>query len=101
MGKKYAYSWGYRVRQWIKQYKKDEEPKTLQEAIHYFAIKNALEATKEKKEGEDRIRAIKMCYFEKTKTFAGAAIEIGVSERKIYMWCAEFVKDVGEKAGYL
>lgn len=88
------------VMAWIKHFRDDKQPRTLQESVHYYAVKCAINTTLEMEDGADRMRLIEMCYFKKKKSIIGAAMEIGVSERKAYSWCSDFAKIVEEKAGY-
>ncbi len=88
------------VMAWIKHFRDGKQPKTLQEAVHYYAVKCAINDTLEMEDGADRMRLIEMCYLKKNKSIAGAAMEVGVSERTAYRWCESFARVVEEKAGY-
>mgnify|MGYP002518080551 CR=1 FL=1 len=86
---------------WIKHFKSVKQPRTLQEAIHYYAVKSAINDTLTLPDGHERMKIVDMCYFKKAKSFIGAAMEVGVSERTAYRWCDDFVRNVEKKAGYI
>ena len=50
--------------------------------------------------GEDRMKAVQLVYFEDRYTIAGAANKLGYAEMTIRRWLSAFANLAGKYAGY-
>ena len=79
------------------QYKGKE---TFQAKIFQKAIDDALEETKRKPNGAERIYAIDQILFKKRMTYTKASQTMFYHENVIKGWIRDFVKLVGKNAGF-
>jgi len=68
---------------------------TLQARIAEHGIQMAIRETMQHEDAEDRLKFIRMVYFEKTHSFHTAAMECHVSERTAQRWKQDFVYTAG------
>ena len=72
----------------------------IDEQREFDAVRKALEETRKLKDGDDKIRLIRLYYWQRQKlTLKGAGIKVGISERTASRWHSEFVYLVAEKMG--
>lgn len=98
---RYRYFWYGMVLTMIKRYPWIKTGTSEKTKGMVRSIEKAIEDTKVLPDGELRIRAIQMIYFDGTHTIDGAAMEIGACRRTIQKWCSEFVVLVGKYDGYM
>lgn len=65
------------------------------------AIYKAIEETLKSKDGEMKVKAIKMLYFDKTYTAEGVAQNLYISRRTLDYWKSDFIELVGRNMNYL
>ena len=65
------------------------------------AVEAAVEETKQRIDGEERIRLIDLVLWKRTHTLQGAALACYVSERTAQEWHRQFIRLVGQKRGLL
>jgi hypothetical protein len=63
------------------------------------AYNAAVAKTLAMKEGEDRMKLIRMVMIARTHTIAGAALRLYISERTARQWHGDFIRLVGEGLG--
>ena len=63
------------------------------------AVEAALRAIAERADGDARVQLVKMVFFDKTHTLAGAALALHCSERTARRWHTDFLREVGRKFG--
>lgn len=99
--KPYREGWRAFIYSEMKRYRYLQKTKRIApiDAEYRQAIQNCLEDLAEKPDGVLIERFLAMVYFDKTKTFDGAAFEIGVSRRTAQRWVNRFVSDVGKSVG--
>lgn len=104
-GSKYARRkawWGY-VKNFIRKYKflKDMDRKELTETEmrEIDAVKAAVEATRQMKDGELRVRLVEIIFWRRTHTLEGAAMILHISERTAQRWHTEFIRTVAREYG--
>lgn len=78
-----------------------EPPATLQESIAAIAVKKALDATRKKPRGKERLELFDMVYRRRKYNIPGAAIQMNISEGTARDWAREFMYTVAEYAGFL
>lgn len=91
--------WYYTAEAKIRRYYKLKEMDSRQAKIYVDAIENVLDRTRQKPDGDLRVRAVEMLYLKHTHTYEGAAIALHVSPRTVQRWANSFVNDVGIEAG--
>ncbi len=69
--------------------------------IEYSAVHNAIETTKTYRDGEARIKVIKLVYWDRTHRLVGAAMEVHSSEPTVIRWHGEFIRLVAQNFGLL
>lgn len=79
----------------------DEDDTTEQTIRAKEAIERSLEKTRNMKEGEARIKAVRMIYFDKTHNLDGAAMVLHYHWRTVQNWMNDFIRLVGKEAGYM
>lgn len=67
----------------------------------YEAVRRAIEATERCKNGQDKLKIIKLMYWDETHLLKGAAFEIPVSYDTAKIWHRDFLRLVGAFYGYL
>lgn len=67
-----------------------------QEQREYDAVRNAVETTKTRHDGSNRMRMIKMVYWDRSHTLQGAAQVIHASEPTVKRWNGEFIRMVAK-----
>lgn len=67
----------------------------------YDAVRKAINITKRRKNGRDRLKVIEMVYWKQSKTIAGAAMMIPCHQRTAEQYHREFVYLVGKCYGLL
>ncbi len=65
------------------------------------AVQQALNQTKELSYGEERLKMIRMVFWDKTHTVCGAAIKLNVSETTAVHWHGQFIRTVAAHFGLL
>jgi hypothetical protein len=71
------------------------------EQREFEAVRRAVEATEKYKNGMDRLRVIKLIYWDNTHTVRGAALAVPVAYITAKGWHREFLRLVGAFYGYL
>lgn len=95
------YDWhGHAVRQIRKYPDKLEREGTLQSSVWGNAIKDAINETKRLPDGDRRLEAIRLRFWDNTYELYGIASRMYVSEDTIKRWTNNFVHLVGKNAGY-
>nr|DAW32474.1 MAG TPA: hypothetical protein [Caudoviricetes sp.] len=84
----------------IKKYNTNNVAHNIQEAIHFSAIERSKDEIVKMEQGLERLKVIDAHYFDNKKRMEGIALDVGISERKAWMWCNDFVKIVAKNAGY-
>lgn len=101
MGKpRYNQYWYGNVVRMIRQYPTFTGSLSDMERLHKQAIDEAMQETEQLPDGAERVRAVRMLYFDKQFTFTGVADRLYISTRTMQRWISEFVYLVGYKAGY-
>ena len=77
---------------------KEDNSKMANEYVS--AIEKTLDELKSLENAEYRAKAIKLVYFDKTRTIEGAAMELHYSSSSVARWLNKFVNDVGKKVGF-
>jgi hypothetical protein len=67
----------------------------------FDAVHRAIETTKRYKNGDDRMKVIKLVLWDKSHTLAGAAIKIHCSEPTVWRWHSEFIRLTASYFGLL
>ena len=65
------------------------------------AVEAAIEETKQRIDGQDRIKLVTLVLWKRTHTLQGAAMAVHVSERTAQEWHRQFIRLVGQKRGLL
>ena len=65
----------------------------------YFAVDAAIEETKKRIDGSERLRLINLVLEKRTHTLQGAALACYISERTAQEWHRQFIYLVAEKRG--
>lgn len=95
------YDWhGHAVKQIKKYPDKLEQEQTLQSSIWKNAIKDAIIETKRLPDGNERMEAVRLRFWDNTYELYGIAKQIFVSEDTVKRWTNSFVQLVGKNAGY-
>ena len=84
----------------VRRYPGIKNEKGIQAGIFWKAIEQALEDTAKLSDGELRLKAIQLIYFDKTDTIDGAALKVHASRRTVQRWCSAFINLVGRYAGF-
>ena len=67
----------------------------------YESVQAAIEQTERMRSGADRLKIIRLVFWECTYTLPGAALQVPCSERVAQRWHADFIKDVARNFGLL
>lgn len=67
----------------------------------YEAVRKAVEATRQRKDGTDRLKVIQLVLWDKSHTLVGAAMKVPCSERTAQEWHREFIRLVAQNFGLL
>lgn len=92
--------YGHAVKQVKKYPDKLIAENTAQSALWMYAINKAIKQTEGMDNGEDRMKAVQLVYFEDRYTIAGAANKLGYAEMTIRRWLSAFSNLAGKYAGY-
>lgn len=65
----------------------------------FYAVEAAIEETKQRIDGAERLRLIDLVLWKRTHTLQGAAMVVYVSERTAQEWHRQFIYLVAEKRG--
>lgn len=65
------------------------------------AVQKALETTQWLDNGKDRLQMIKMVFWDKKYTVAGAALKLGYSERTVVQWHGDFIRLTARNFGLM
>ncbi len=65
------------------------------------AVHGAVRRTLELPRGEERIKLIRMVYWDRSHTLAGAAMRLDIAEVTAKRWHGEFLREVGREFGLL
>lgn len=76
-----------------------ELPATQQK--EYESVHKAIEITKRGYDGSDRLKLIKMVFWDKTHTINGAAMEINIAESTAVRWHGDFIRLVAKYYGLI
>lgn len=98
--KRYKHYWYPHIVTLLKLYP-DELEDTPKGNEAKMAIQQALNRTLHERDGEDKIKAIKMIYFDKIYTIDGTAQKLYVSRRTLDYWKSDFINKVAEEMNYL
>ena len=63
------------------------------------AVEAAIEETKQRIDGQERIKLVTLVLWKRTHTLQGAAMAVHVSERTAQEWHRQFIRLVGQKRG--
>ena len=87
----------------IRIYEKDrhiaEKEKRRLTDDEFSAVEAAIEETKQRIDGAERLRLIDLVLWKRTHTLQGAAMAVYVSERTAQEWHRQFIRLVGQKTG--
>ena len=97
---RYKNYWYVVAQTMVRRYPGIKQEKGIQAAIFAKAIEQALEDTAKLVDGEIRLRAIQLIYFDKTDTIDGASLKVHASRRTVQRWCSAFINSVGRYAGF-
>lgn len=100
MRRRYANYWYGIVLKMLKSYPAIKSENTIQTSIFVNAIERALDDTEALQDGDLRIKAIELIYFEDAVNIDGAACRLNCSRRTVQRWMSSFVRLVGKYAGY-
>lgn len=92
--------YGHAVKQVKKYPDKLIAENTAQSALWMYAINKAIKQTEGMDNGEDRMKAVQLVYFNDRYTIAGAADKLGYAEMTIRRWLSAFANLAGKYAGY-
>nr|DAH24158.1 MAG TPA: HOMEOBOX PROTEIN PAX-6/DNA COMPLEX, PAIRED DOMAIN, TRANSCRIPTION, PROTEIN-DNA.5A [Caudoviricetes sp.] len=96
------YSWWGYVKAIIRRYEPDQEPELhgvpLKESC---AVSEAVGETGALQDGDDRLKFIRLVFWDKTHTLEGAAMAVNCSERTARRWHTDFIKCVARNYGLL
>ncbi len=67
----------------------------------YMAVRNALARAEARSDGALRVELVKLVYWQRTHTIAGAATRLHVSERTARRWHRDFVYTVAAEYGLI
>lgn len=98
---RYKNPWYGFVLQVVKRYPGIKSEETIQAQIFIHAIEKALREQKELKHGEERLKAFKMIYFDKSHNIDGAAQRLYFSRKTVENWCRSFIKMVMKYSGFV
>lgn len=98
---RYSNYWYGVVYKMIQIYPFLEDEETPQIELIRAAVDKSIEETKKLPDGDLRMQAVKMLYFDKTHTIEGVAMQLFVSGRTVKRWGQDFVKLVGRNSGYM
>ena len=65
------------------------------------AVSQAVSETKSMQDGEERLKFIRLVFWDKTHTLEGAAMEANCSDRTARRWHTDFIKCVARNYGLL
>lgn len=65
------------------------------------AVQKAIRTTRKLETGGQRLRMVKMVYWDRTYTLEGAAMRLNVSPATAKRWNGEFIREVAEQFGLL
>lgn len=100
MKSRYVKDWYGIVLNRIKHYPGIKESDSKQNQNYVKAIEDALESTKETEDGELKVKAMELLYFENRYTIDGVAFKLNVSRRTLQRWTSSFVYLVGKNVGF-
>lgn len=96
------YSWWGYVKAIIRRYEPYREPELhgvpLRESC---AVSEAVCETERLQDGDDRLKFIRLVFWDKTHTLEGAALAVNCSERTARRWHTDFIKCVARHYGLL
>lgn len=98
--KRYRYYWYPAVLDMITNKEMISTEDSIQANIYRRAIDQAIEETQALKDGDERMQAIKMIYFDQTHTVDGVADKLHRCKDTIKKWLQKFVLAVGKNAGF-
>lgn len=65
------------------------------------AVRKAVSGTAHLQDGEERLKFIRLVFWDKTHTLEGAAMEANCSDRTARRWHTDFIKCVARNYGLL
>lgn len=83
------YSWWGYAKSMIRRYPDKDLPNEK------AAVEAAIEATKKLETGPDRLKIVKMVFWDRSHSLDGAALAVHVSERTAQRYHADFIREVG------
>lgn len=65
------------------------------------AVRKAVNETRAMQDGEERLKFIRLVFWDKTHTLEGAAMAVNCSDRTARRWHTDFIKCVARNYGLL
>lgn len=65
------------------------------------AVRKAIEETRKLETGEERLRMVRLVFWDRTHTLEGVAIKMSRCKRTILQWHGEFIREVAQNFGLL
>ena len=97
---RYKNYWYVVAQTMLRRYPGIKNEKGFQAVIFTQAIEKVIEDTAKLPDGELRLKAIQLIYFDKTDTIDGASLKVHASRRTVQRWCSAFINSVGRYAGF-
>ena len=96
------YSWWGYVKAIIRRYDPDREQELHGVALlENNAVRKAVSETRSMQDGEERLKFIRLVFWDKTHTLEGAAMAVNCSDRTARRWHTDFIKCVARNYGLL
>lgn len=96
------YSWWGYVKAIIRQYDPDREQELNRVSLlENIAVRKAVNETRAMQDGEERLKFIRLVFWDKTRTLEGAAMAVNCSDRTARRWHTDFIKCVARNYGLL
>lgn len=96
------YSWWGYVKAIIRHYDPDREQELNRVSLlENIAVRKAVNETRAMQDGEERLKLIRLVFWDKTHTLDGAAMAVNCSDRTARRWHTDFIKCVARNYGLL
>jgi hypothetical protein len=96
------YSWWGYVKAIIRRYDPDREQELHGVALlENNAVRKAVSETRSMQDGEERLKFIRLVFWDKNHTLEGAAMAVNCSDRTARRWHTDFIKCVARNYGLL
>lgn len=86
----------YDARKMVQKYPAIKKDNSFYAITYTNAIEETIKETKKLHNGDLRVQAMKLIFFEHTHTIEGAALQLYVSYETIKKWISEFINAVGD-----